>query len=450
MKSKLLISIIFSFCAIVFTAVNAQSSNEWVSLFNGKDLSGWIQLGGQAKYTVENGEIVGTTIEDTPNSFLCTDKNYGDFIVELELYVDTSMNSGIQFRSNSRQEYQKGRVHGYQMEVDPSTRAWSGGIYDEARRGWLYTLEINPEAKIAFKNGQWNKYRIEAIGNHIKTFINDIPCSDLLDNLEPTGFIALQVHGIDIKKRPWTQGTKVRWRNIKILTTDLQKNLNKSKEIPQVNLIANTLSDYEKKEGWKLLFDGKSLDGWRGALNTKLPDKGWLFKDGIVSVVPKGGGGDIVTIDQYDNFEITFDFKLTEGANSGVKYYVSENGYGAGALGLEFQILDDLRHPDAKKGHDGNRTIGSLYDLKPAPVKRPNAIGEWNTGKIKAKNNRIEHWLNGFKILEIERGSKEYLDLVAQSKYKDFKNFGMAPEGQILLQDHGDEVSYRNIKIRNI
>ena len=451
MNCKLLISIMFYCCAIVFTTVNAQSSkNGWVSLFNGKDISGWIQLGGQAKYIVENGEIVGTTVEDTPNSFLRTDKTYGDFIAELELKVDTSMNSGIQFRSNSRPEYQKGRVHGYQMEVDPSTRAWSGGIYDEGRRGWLYTLEINPEAKVAFKNGQWNKYRIEAIGNHIKTFINNVPCSDVLDNLEPIGFIALQVHSIEIKKRPWTKGTQVRWRNIRILTTDLQKNLKKSKEIPQINLIANTVSGYEKKNGWKLLFDGKSLSGWRGVLKTKLPEKGLLIKDGVVSIMPKGEGGDIVTIDQYDNFELTFDFKLTEGANSGVKYYVNENGYGPGALGLEFQILDDQRHPDAKNGRDGNRKLGSLYDLKSAPVKRPNAIGEWNTGKIIANNNKIEHWLNGFKILEIERGSKEYLDLVALSKYKDFKNFGMAPKGYILIQDHGDEVSYRNIKIKQL
>ena len=451
MKYKLLIFTFLNYCAIVFATVNAQQSkNGWVSLFNGKNLSGWVQIGGQAKYTIENGEIVGTTVENTPNSFLRTEKNYGDFIAELELKVDTSMNSGIQFRTNSRQEYQKGRVHGYQMEVDPSARAWSGGIYDEGRRGWLYPLELNPEAKKAFKNGEWNKYRIEAVGSHIRTFINDIPCSDLLDNLEPSGFIALQVHSIELQKRPWTKGTQVRWRNIKILTTDLQKNLKKSKEIPQINLIANTLSDYEKKNGWKLLFDGKSMSNWRGALKTAMPEKGWMIKEGVVSIVPKGSGGDIVSVEEYTNFELIFDFKLSEGANSGVKYYVSENGYGPGALGLEYQILDDQRHPDAKNGHDGNRTLGSLYDLKPAPVKRPNAIGEWNTGKIIAKNNKIEHWLNGFKILEIERGSKEFLDLVTQSKYKDFKNFGMAPKGHILLQDHGDEVSYKNIKIRNI
>jgi hypothetical protein len=451
MNCKSLTLIMFCCCAIVFIPVNAQSpKGEWISLFNGKDLSGWIQRGGQAIYSVENGEIVGTTVEGSPNSFLCTDKNYGDFIAELELKVDTSMNSGIQFRSNSQQEYQEGRVYGYQMEVDPSVRAWSGGIYDESRRGWLCTLEINPEAKTAFKNGQWNTYRIEAIGNHIRTFINNIPCSDLLDDVESSGFIALQVHSIDIGKRPWTKGTQVKWRNIRILTSNLQKNLKETKEIPQVNLILNTISDYEKRNGWKLLFDGKSLDGWRGALKTEIPEKGWLIKDGILSVISKGGGGDIVTKDQYNNFELTFDFKLTEGANSGVKYYVTENEYGTGALGLEFQILDDLRHPDAKKGRDGDRTIGSLYDIKPAPIKRPNAIGQWNTGKIVAKNNKIEHWLNGFKVMEIERGSKEYFDLVALSKYKDLKNFGMTPKGYILLQDHGDEVSYKNIKIRSI
>ena len=188
---------------IVIAALMQQSAfaqkETWTPLFDGKTLNGWKQLNGKAKYSVENGEIVGTTVANTTNSFLCTDKDYGDFILELDLKVDDAMNSGIQFRSLSSDDYQKGRVHGYQMEVDPTERAWSGGIYDEARRDWLYIPNINPEGKKAFRIGQWNKYRVEAIGNVLRTFINDIPVSYLVDDMTAKGFIALQVHAIDRK-----------------------------------------------------------------------------------------------------------------------------------------------------------------------------------------------------------------------------------------------------------
>lgn len=442
MKGFLLVmTLIFTLSA---TAQNGKKG--WIKLFNGKDLSGWVQKGGTAKYTVENGVIVGTTVSNSPNSFLCTDQNYGDFILELELFVDSTMNSGIQFRSNSLPDYQKGRVHGYQAEIDPSKRAWSGGIYDEGRRGWLYTLENNPEGKKAFKNNQWNKYRIEAIGSNIKIWVNDIPTADIVDNLTATGFIALQVHSIPATKQP---GTQVKWRNIRIMTADLAKNRKKDKvEIAQLNYIPNTLTDYEKRQGWKLLFDGTSSAGWRGAGKDKFPENGWVLNDGTMTITPGDGGGDIVTVDEYGDFELTFEFKLTEGANSGLKYYVIEKG---GNLGLEYQVLDDAKHPDAKMGRDGNRTVSSLYDLIPAAKnKRPNAIGNWNTARIVSKNNHVEHWLNGFKVLEYERGSKEFRDIVAMSKFKDKPGFGEAPKGRILLQDHNDLVSFRNLKIRNL
>ncbi|MEO5649911.1 MAG: DUF1080 domain-containing protein, partial [Ginsengibacter sp.] len=195
-----------------------KSNDQWQSLFNGKNLNGWKQLNGNALYTVKNGEIIGTTVANTPNSFLVTEKKYGDFILELDLLVDNSMNSGIQIRSESKAEYQNGRVHGYQVEVDPSERAWNGGIYDEARRGWLYTMEYNPAGKKAFKNNQWNKYRIECIGNTIRTWINGITTANLVDAETPSGFIALQVHAIGNNEKP---GKQIRWRNIRIQTNNL-------------------------------------------------------------------------------------------------------------------------------------------------------------------------------------------------------------------------------------
>lgn len=453
MKTKRLLVLTGLILGTSFNSLQAQSG-KWQNLFNGKDLTGWKQLNGKAKYEVVNGEIVGTTVSNTPNSFLTTEKPYGDFIFEVELLVDNAMNSGIQFRSLSKADYMNGRVHGYQMEVDPSDRAYSGGIYDEGRRGWLYPMDINPNGKQAFKKGQWNKYRIECIGNSIRTWVNGVPTANLIDDMTASGFIALQVHSINKNDEP---GKQIKWRNIKIQTEGLKPS--KSDNIYVVNTIPNDLSAAEKANGYSLLWDGKTTKGWVGAYKKSFPEKGWEIKDGLLSVLKSNGGestngGDIVTTKEYGAFALKFDFKLTEGANSGVKYFVTlTEGNKGSAIGPEYQILDDEKHPDAKLGKNGNRTLGSLYDLITSK-KIPNAqkkIGEWNKGTIIVyPNNKIEYFLNGYKILEYVRGSAEFNALVAESKYKNWKDFGMAPKGHILLQDHGDSVSFRSIKLKEL
>jgi hypothetical protein len=439
------------------TLTQAGGNVPWKSLFNGKNFTGWEQKGGQAKYSVKNGEIVGTTVINTSNTFLCTKENFSNFILELEVLVDTSMNSGIQFRSHSKPDYQDGRVHGYQAEIDPSSRAWSGGIYDEGRRGWLYDLQDNQNAQKAFKNGKWNKYRIEAIGNHIRTWINDTPCADLWDNADSEGFIALQVHGISDNYKAWAKDAQVKWRNINIITTDVDKYKKpENLSIKEINLVSNTLTKREIAQGWKLLWDGKTTQGWKGAYIDKFPEKGWNIQDGILTVQSSEGkesanGGDIVTVDEYSNFELLVDFKLTEGANSGIKYFVTGNEgvHKGSAIGLEYQLLDDAKHPDAKLGRsEGIRTCAGLYDLIKPENKKVNPIGEWNHARIVVKGSHVEHWLNGSKTVEYERGSQEFRKLVSESKYKDYKNFGEAPKGHILLQDHGNQVYFRNIKIK--
>ena len=191
---------------------HCQEASGWKELFNGSNLEGWTQRGGQAKYSVENGEILGVTVPKTPNSFLCTEKHYGDFILELEFKVHPELNSGVQIRSNSLPGYKDGRVHGYQVEIDPSRRGFSGGIYDEGRRGWLNELRGNLKARYAFRQSQWNHYRIEAIGDRIRTWINGVPAADLKDDMTASGFIALQVHGVGGREDP----ISVRWRNIRI------------------------------------------------------------------------------------------------------------------------------------------------------------------------------------------------------------------------------------------
>ena len=211
---------------------------QWIDLFNGKDLEGWIQLGGEANYYVEDGCIVGATVLNTPNSFLCTKELFTDFILELEVKVDTSLNSGIQIRSNSIDDHPYIRVYGYQVEIDPAPRAWSGGIYDESRRGWLYDLENNKPAKKAFINGEWNKYRIEVIGNSFKTWVNDIPAANLIDDMTGEGFIGLQVHGIGQDKNK--ENIKVYWKNIRIITENPEQAARPFEEpVKQINLIQN-------------------------------------------------------------------------------------------------------------------------------------------------------------------------------------------------------------------
>lgn len=205
----------FALIGLLFlTAFIAPQKEKWVSLFNGKDFVGWTIRGEKVKndYRIENGEIVGTSKPNSQNTFLCTDKNYDDFVLELETKMDTAMNSGIQFRSQSLPTYKNGRVHGYQAEIDASARAWSGGLYDEARRAWLVNLKDNPAGQKAYKKHDWNKYRIEARGKSVKIFLNGVKTTDYTDTLETSGFIALQVHGTKVE-RPM----EVRWRNIRLM-----------------------------------------------------------------------------------------------------------------------------------------------------------------------------------------------------------------------------------------
>lgn len=443
---------------ILVHAAFAQKQSGWTSLFDGKSLNGWKKLSGNAEYAVENGAITGITSLNTPNTFLVTEKEYGDFVLELEVMMeDTTSNSGIQFRShlNPAGNNGKGRVYGYQFEIDPSARRWSGGIYDEARRDWLYPLTLNPAAQPAFKNGRFNKVRIECIGHHLRTWVNGIEAAYVIDTFDASGFIALQVHSIN---KPEQAGKKIYWKNIRIKTSNLIPTPH-LKETYVVNTIPNNLSEVEKKAGYVLLFDGVSSKGWKGAYKPGFPEKGWEIKEGMLSVLASNGGestngGDIVTMKEYSAFDLSFQFKLTTGANSGVKYFVTlkENNPGS-AIGLEYQVLDDKVHPDAKMGRDGNRTLASLYDLITAQkqerfVRPP---GQWNTGRIVVyPNNHVEHYLNGIKVLEYERGSQAFRDLVAISKYKIWPNFGEAKQGRILLQDHGNDVSFRSIKIKEL
>lgn len=229
---------------------------------------------------------------------------------------------------------------------------------------------------------------------------------------------------------------------------------------------ANTLTAREKSEGWNLLWDGSTANGWRSAHDASFPATGWEMKDGVLSVqktkAVEPGGGDIITTKRYADFELKLDFMLTAGANSGVKIFVrsdvmtvdpktGQRSPAGSPIGLEFQLLDDELHPDARLGRDGNRKLGSLYDTIPAPpdkVVRP--IGEWNELRIVAKGHHVEYHLNGRKTVEFDRGADAFRRAVALSKFRDVPGYGEWKDGHILLQDHGDQVFFRNIRIREL
>jgi hypothetical protein len=323
-------------------------------------------------------------------------------------------------------------------------------------------MEYNQEAKTAFRKGEWNQYRIEAIGNNLRTWVNGVQMADLIDDVDAEGFIGLQVHSIG--ENSGLEGEEALFRNIRICTSNLDRyRTPENITIKQVSYLTNSLSEREQEEGWKLLWDGETTAGWRGARLDHFPEKGWKIEDGVIKVegvdgAESGNGGDIVTVEKYENFILEVDFRITRGANSGIKYFVDPGlNKGAGsAIGCEYQILDDQLHPDAKMGKDGNRTLASLYDLIPANAKRYNPDlrekrtngYDWNRAMVVVQGDHVEHHLNGILVVQYNRSGQQWKDLVAGSKYAEWPDFGEARKGHLLLQDHGDEVHFRNIKLK--
>jgi hypothetical protein len=232
--------------------------------------------------------------------------------------------------------------------------------------------------------------------------------------------------------------------------------------LPVCSQSPNTLTKKEEAQGWRLLWDGKSTDGWTSERDGTFPSSGWIIKDGLLSTTDVGGKeggdvGDIITTSTFANYELSIDFRITPGANSGILYLVDlglKKGPGS-PVGYEYQILDDALHPDAKRGKDGDRTVASLYDLIPAAgtadhTKPIHSVGEWNTARILVDGTHIEHWLNGARVLEYDRRSKQFRELVANSKFNVYPGFTEMHDTCIDLQNHGFPVSFRNLKIRKL
>jgi len=379
---------------------------QFVPLFDGKTLNGWRQCNGFAKYRVEEGAIVGVTAEGSPNSFLCTTKEYGDFVLEFDVKVDPALNSGVQIRSHQYPEEKtvrifngktyvqrkqpKDRVYGYQVEISNEKAGTSGGIYDEARRGWLQDISSQPAASKAFKDNQWNHYKVEAIGDHIRVWVNGVPCADLVDSEDLTGFIALQVHAFKGAKP-----AEVRWRNIR-------------------------LQDLGRHE-WKPLWDGVSFNGW-----TKTGGGSWTIEEGAIHARSIPGDeriGYLVSERSFKDLTVRLRFKMVRG-NSG--FFVRTDPKTMAAYEVE---IDETKGTGGfwETGPGGRKWVTGPEDN--AAVKS----GDWNDLTASLHGHRIVFHVNGVKTMELLNDTQGRL------------------EGVLALQVHGakrpSEIWFKDIAV---
>jgi hypothetical protein len=331
------------------------------------NFTGMKQLGGTARYQVQNGVVTGTSTLGTPNSFMATEKEYGDFELEYEFMIDRRLNSGVQIRSQSRPDYQNGRVHGYQIEIDPSPRGWTGGLYDESRRGWLQNMEGKPEVKTAFKANEWNHVKVRAFGAHLQSWVNGVPATNAYDAQTQKGFVALQVHNI---KQPEQNGTQVQWRNLKI----------------------SDLGEHE----WQPLFDGKSLSGWSTA-----PGAEWKIIDGVLSgtqTASETRSGALVSEAEHADFTLRAVFRQSVG-HSAVAFRAMMPPSGEKAAGLRTIITGD-DETGGLYNDEQNRALAPT-DKKLMQEKKVYRPGEWNELWISAHGPRTVIHVNG--ILTVDR-----------------------------------------------
>lgn len=372
--------------------------------------------GGNAVYTQEaGGVIMGETRPNTPNTFLCTDRIFHDFELELQFKVDNELNSGIQIRSNSVPGYRNGTVHGYQCEIDATERSYSGGVYDESRRGWLQELSDNPEGREAIKRNEWNDYRILAVGDTIQTWINGVETAHVKDDMTKSGFIGLQVHGVGGRTDP----LQVRWRNIRIRDFGAPMKPYGAKQI----LSADAGLDWMQKR------DGSPA--------------GWKHMGDYVEVAP--GSGDIYTKDTWTDCQVHIEFMTTDNGREGQ----GNGNSGVFLMGrYEIQVLNS-----APRGPLLNE-CGAIYNIKAPDYAMTKPAGEWQSYDIdfraprfnndgeKTEDARITVWHNGTKIHD---------NVTVPRPTSGVRSNPESPEpGPIRLQDHGQDIKYRNFWVKGL
>ncbi len=374
----------------------------WQPLVKDGSLDGWKQLGGLARYDLIDGVIVGKAVPNTPNSFLTTEKYYGDFVLEYEFKVDERLNSGVQIRSNSLPDYNNGRVHGYQVEIDPDmerARLWTGGIYDEGRRGWLNDLKDNEPARKAFKPNTWNHIRVLADGPHIRTWLNGVPAADLVDAMTMSGFIGLQVHGIG--RNPEKEGAEVAWRKLRIKDLGTRQ--------------WNSMTNDEDFAGWKILPGGE-----------------WKIEGGVIrgrSPASEKRHGILLSEKAYGDFTVRVQFKADAG-DSGLYWRAQPVESSVSLHGFQVEIEHALETGGLYE------TGGRGWVVKPDPAfieKRAKyRPGAWTDLRLVVEGRDAHVFINGVETARLEDDAK------------------LSAEGHFGLQLHGNmdmDVSFKNLEI---
>ena len=426
----------------LLVSATAASAGEWITLFDGSSTDNLRGYGREdfpadAWDITEAGELK-TNPEGTRVDLL-TRERFGNYEIELEWKVTPAGNSGIIY--NVAEGPGASYITGPEMQVLDDSRH-PDGRYPDRQAGSLYALIKPSDKRVVNPVGEFNRARLVVNQGHVEHWLNgeliveyDWRSPEIQEGIANSkfnawadnfmtrnvGHVAIQHHGEEV----W-------YRNIRI------RHLDESN---------NRLSADEKADGWELLFDGQSTDKWRSARGDAFPEKGWAVEGGWLKHLDKAGGGDIVTKNRYEEFIFSWEWVVAPGANSGVKYFVvPERGT---SIGHEYQVIDDGAHADALRG--AKYQTAAFYDVfPPAEAKTLQPVGDFNRSTIVVEGNHVEHYLNGDLVNEYELGSEETLAAVQKSKFRNTDRFGTRVNGHILLQDHQDEVWYRNLKILDL
>ncbi len=427
----LLIPIFLFFSCTSNDAKSNSDQSEWIEIFNGKNLDGWINHG-QENWYVENGEIICESGPKEEYGYLSTEKFYDDYELVLEFKQEANGNSGVFFRST----LEGTKISGWQVEVAPPN-LHTGGIYESYGRGWL--IKPDEEKDKALKMGEWNEMRMIVADDKVTTWVNGTEMISLKDKKigEGTGAIALQIHD--------GGGIKVRWRNLKVRKIDEAE--------------AKTFAEATKNT-WQYIFDGSSTDGWRAYNGTSMPPQ-WVVKDRTLSFDTEikleeeyTGGKDLVYgAKEYSNFDLSFEWKVPEGGNSGAFYHLKEGDYAPYTVSPEYQLLDDsgwekLNNAKLEPWQKAGADYG-MYAVDDS-IEILNPAGEWNSSRIKFTEELVEYYLNGVKTVSFVPWSDDWKERKENSKWKDHADYGKYKTGLIGFQDHDSPLSFRNVKIREL
>jgi Domain of Unknown Function (DUF1080) len=404
-------------CVALLSLTSTTQAQRFKKLFNGKDLTGWTNNGTE-KWYVDNGELVCESGPDKKYGYLSTNKSYKNFVLKLNFKLEANGNSGVFVRSS----IEGVKISGWQVEVAPPDHH-TGGIYESYGRGWL--IKPNPLHEKYLNATDWNKMEIRCVGDQITSWLNGHKMVDLTDEKigKGNGFIALQIHD--------GGGIKVRWKNIRV------KEL--PDEAPKSTAATKAVS----------LFDGKTFKGWHN-FNQTGEVKSWVIEDGALVCLGNAGighSGDLVTDTDYENFELSWSWKITKGGNSGVMYHIIEDKkYKAPyETAPEYQLIDDVGYPG--KLEEWQKS-GADYAMNlPNEKKKLKPVGEWNTSKIIYNKGAVEHWLNGEKIIAFQRDAN-WETQKKTGKWKTYPDYAAKTKGRIGLQDHGNKAYFKDIVIK--